>query len=143
MADDKTDITKSLDKLNEELKAFKNVNNTIEEISGNSKENEKIEDREFQLKILEYQRDYDTLNSVLTVIIAVGFSLAIAIIAIAYTSIGQPLRVYLAYTTIGAVAISALSTGVLVYFHKCIFPKSLQDIRDKFLKEKTQNKNSK
>jgi cytochrome c biogenesis protein CcdA len=100
---------------------------------------EKIEDREFQIEMLEYQKNYDTLNSVLTVTIAVGFSLALTIAAISYTSIGQPLRNYLTLISLGGVAVSAFSTWLLIRFHKKIFPKSLESIRRKFLEKKPKN----
>ena len=61
MTDDKDDVVKSLERLNEELKAFKNVNETIEEIYVKSKEN-KIEDRKFQLQMFEVQRGYDDMT---------------------------------------------------------------------------------
>ncbi len=43
------------------------------------------EDREFQLRLLEIQRSYDTFNSFLTTVQAVVYSFVIAIISIILT----------------------------------------------------------
>lgn len=132
-----SEVEKELKVLEKELDNFITIKEKIEKSFCKSKEPNTNEEREFQLQVLEYQRNYDTLNSVLTVVIGIGFSLAVAITAISYTSIGESLRISLTYISLSAIAVSAFSTVLLVYFHKTVFPKLLEEIRTKFLKNRT------
>jgi high-affinity Fe2+/Pb2+ permease len=94
------------------------------------------QDREFQLQILEYQREYDTLNTIFGVLIGISFSLAITIGAISYTSIAQSLRIYLLEISLGALAVFAGSTGYLVYYHRRVLPRKLEEIRRNFVRQR-------
>lgn len=91
------------------------------------------EDREFEIQMVEYQRDYDTTNSVLTALIAIGFSLAVAIGTISYTEIAQSIRLYLLPISLGSLAVGAVCTGYLLIYHKVLAPRSLESIRKRFI----------
>ncbi|MCW4019317.1 MAG: YebO family protein [Candidatus Bathyarchaeota archaeon] len=91
-------------------------------------------EREFQLQMFEAQRDYGTVNSILTVIIAVSFSLTTTVIAISYTNISQELRIFLAYMILPILAITAGTTMWLVLYHKVWLPnKALAKLRKTYV----------
>ena len=105
MADDKTDITKSLERLNEELRAFESVKDTIEEISGKMKEADKNEDRDFQLRMLGLQLKYGLLASLMTILFSAAISYITAIITISINLPNQePLSIIFIVVTIVLIA---------------------------------------
>ncbi len=138
-----SELEKAVKEVKKNIVILTSLKKEMDSVFGESKETRKEEEREFQLQMLEYQRGYDTFNAVLTVIIGIGFSLAIAIIALSFTSIGESLRNSLTFVSLSAIAVSAFSTGVLVFYHKCIFPKSLDNIRKgKFSEKKITESNT-
>lgn len=86
MTDGNDDTKRALDRITEELKAFKSANGAIEEIYKKSKENEKKKERQFQVRILEIQLRHDSVISSLTAIIAV----ALAVLVFSLTIINSP-----------------------------------------------------
>ena len=65
------EIKKSLERLKEDLKIFKDVNDAIKEINAESKEADKKEDRRFQIEILKVQLGSDVFTSIFSVIMSI------------------------------------------------------------------------
>ena len=133
MADKDNNVVKSIDKVSDKLES---IEKTIREVSAKPKEPENNEDREFQLRILEYQREYDATYTFIAVIIGVGFTLGATIGAISYTSIAESLRIYLTYIALASMVIVAAVVSYLAYFEKCVMPRKLEDIRRNFVEKK-------
>jgi hypothetical protein len=85
MTTDNDGTKNALDRITEELKAFKKANDAIEEIYKNSKETEKKKERQFQVRMLEIQLRHDSITSSLTAIIAV----ALAVLVLSLTVINS------------------------------------------------------
>jgi hypothetical protein len=137
MPETKTERTKSFEQLNDELIALKNVNTTIEQICAELKETEKNKDREFQLRIFELQKEYDTINSFLPVAIAIGLSYVVAIVTILLTVPSLP---KFASDFLGVIGIITLIIVIAILckfrqYHKSI-PSKLGEIRRDFIQNK-------
>lgn len=135
---DRDEVIKSLGKTNEEIEAILKINATIEKSYEKSNEADKKKDREFQLQLFEVQRAYDTLNSILTVVMAVSYSYVVATITIGLT-VNLPMFTQIGLFAVGIVAISigALSSYLLIRHHKSI-PDKLANIRKQFIENNEQ-----
>ncbi len=136
MAD--SDLEKAVEKISKDIDTLMALREKLETAFGKSKEADKNEDREFQLGMFEVQRGYDTLNSVLTVVMAVAYSYIIAITTILFTvTLSQFAQTYLFVVEAIAIIIAAGSSYLLMRYHKSV-PKKLEGIRSQFIKNNKQ-----
>jgi hypothetical protein len=92
------------------------------------------EDREFQLRLLEIQRSYDTFNAFLTTVQAVIYSFVIAIISIILTvKLSSFLQTVLVIVLIVDLIVGIISTVLLVFFHKRTVQKQIDSLRQEFV----------
>lgn len=132
MTDEETEIAKSLKQISTDLEA---INNTIKEVCTESKEIETNEDREFQLQMLEAQISCNDVNSILTIAMAVGYSWAGTMVAVAQVQT-EPLKSFLTIVAIISVICAIISSIELVIFQTRSVPRKIQKIRDNFAKAK-------
>lgn len=128
-----SEVEKQLKSFDKELDAFIAIKEKIERSFCKPKDNTS-EERDFQLRMFDLQRKYDSLNSLLTVTIAVGFSYVIAVATILLTvpSFPQFVVTYLLELGVSAVVIVAFALGYLLYYHKT-FSNKLATIRSQFI----------
>ncbi|MCW4009069.1 MAG: hypothetical protein NWF05_00405 [Candidatus Bathyarchaeota archaeon] len=104
----------------------------------------KNNEREFQFQMFEVQRDYETANTILSAIIAIGFSLAIALVAVSFTSLSQQLKTNLLYGALSSMAIGTFSIVVFVIYHNVMLQKRVlgihKDFIDDYLLESSENR---
>ena len=92
------------------------------------------EEREFQLRLLEIQRSYDTFNSFLTTVQAVVYSFVIAIISIVLTvKLSSLLQTILIIALVLALIAGVISNVLLIHFHKKTIQKQIDSLRDEFV----------
>jgi hypothetical protein len=133
-----SDLEKELKKFDKDLDVLIAIKEKIETAFCKSKETEKNQEREFQLQMFEVQRGYDTINSVLTVVMAVGYSFIVAITTILFAvSLPQFAQTVLIVAEVVAVSLSALSSYLLVRYHKSV-PNKLANIRRQFIEKNEQ-----
>ena len=95
------------------------------------------EDREFQLRMLEIQRSYDTYNAFLTTVQAVIYSFVIAIISIIITvNLSSFLQTILITALIVDLIVGVISTVLLIFFHKRTVQKQIDSLRKEFVMQK-------
>ena len=91
------------------------------------------EDREFQLRLLEIQRGYDTFNAFLTTVQAVIYSFVIAIISIIITvKLSNFVQTILVIALIVDLIVGVISTILLIVFHKRTVQKQVDSLRQEF-----------
>jgi hypothetical protein len=92
------------------------------------------EDREFQLRLLEIQRSYDTFNAFLTTVQAVIYSFVIAIISIIITvKLSNFVQTMLVIALIVDLIVGVVSTVLLIFFHKRTVQKQIDSLRQEFV----------
>jgi len=92
------------------------------------------EDREFQLRLLEIQRGYDTFNAFLTTVQAVIYSFVIAIISIIITvKLSNFVQTILVIALIVDLIVGVISTILLIVFHKRTVQKQIDSLRQEFV----------
>ena len=123
-------MTITLEQLNEELKRLETANDTIGRIYSKLKENDKKEEREFQLQVFKAQTLIDFVNSFFPLIIATGYSLWVALFAITLTDISVSLRIFLQISSFVFLSAAIISTIKLVHFNYRSMPRKIQQIQD-------------
>ena len=92
------------------------------------------EEREFQLRLLEIQRSYDTVNSFLTTVQAVSYSFVVTILTIVFTvrttSLGQTVSIVaiVVFSIVGGA-----STIIMILFHRRTMRKQINGVRNEFI----------
>ena len=95
------------------------------------------EEREFQLRMLEIQRGYDTLNSFITTVQTATYSFIAAIITIIFTlKVSGLVQSILIIAIVVAIIIGGVSNVVLIRFHKETIKKQIDHLRNEFVLQK-------
>jgi len=95
------------------------------------------QEREFQLRMLEVQRGYDTLNSFITTVQTATYSFIAAIITIIFTvKVSGLVQTILIIAIVVAIIIGGASNVILIRFHKETIKKQIDHLRNEFVLQK-------